>query len=429
MSNNDQFACYECNRIKSLFKQICSADVAEGDELNGSEYFPITTSCGLRKLSLGTFAQLVGGNNNLPAHGLDQHDDFQGNANNGDTLIYSGGFWTPTAPTTFAGWELDGNNGTTPGTDFIGTTDNKALVFKNNNTVSGILNRGITVFGANSCNNAHTADTDLFQAIAIGQSVMINAPIYGNWNVAIGNSAMQNYGEVVAPDDLVIDRRYIITSVGDTDFTLVGASSNTVGDYFFATGTTTGTGTAVGDGSNNVAIGSGAFGSLQTARNNAALGVGAGAGLVHGDENIFIGTNAGNQTTVFNPAGNSFSTNSVFIGANTAANDINETNQIVIGYTAVGLGSNTTVIGNADTVLTHLKGSLTIGDTAVDASAIVELTSTTQGFLPPRMTALQAEAISSPTEGLLVYATDGTGVTITTKGWWGYSGATWEKLN
>jgi len=63
------------------------------------------------------------------------------------------------------------------------------------------------------------------------------------------------------------------------------------------------------------------------------------------------------------------------------------------------------------------------------ASAVLEVNSTTKGFLPPRMTGAQAEAISSPAEGLMVYATDGTGVTITSKGWWGYDGATWVKFN
>jgi hypothetical protein len=45
------------------------------------------------------------------------------------------------------------------------------------------------------------------------------------------------------------------------------------------------------------------------------------------------------------------------------------------------------------------------------------------------MTGAQAELISSPAEGLMVYATNGTGVTITSKGWWGYDGATWVKFN
>jgi hypothetical protein len=61
-------------------------------------------------------------------------------------------------------------------------------------------------------------------------------------------------------------------------------------------------------------------------------------------------------------------------------------------------------------------------------SAAVDVQSTTQGFLPPRMTAAQASAISSPAEGLLVYVTDTNG-TFTSKGWWGFEGTTWAKLN
>jgi hypothetical protein len=43
------------------------------------------------------------------------------------------GNYTWNAPSASA-WDLGGNAGTTPGTDFIGTTDNQALVFKTNNT-------------------------------------------------------------------------------------------------------------------------------------------------------------------------------------------------------------------------------------------------------------------------------------------------------
>lgn len=52
----------------------------------------------------------------------------------------------------------------------------------------------------------------------------------------------------------------------------------------------------------------------------------------------------------------------------------------------------------------RLNGSLTIGG-AEAASAAVAVTSTTQGFLPPRMTETQRDAIASPAEGLVVYNT------------------------
>lgn len=51
-------------------------------------------------------------------------------------------------------------------------------------------------------------------------------------------------------------------------------------------------------------------------------------------------------------------------------------------------------------------GSLGIGTTSAGASALLDLTSTSKGFLPPRMTASQRLAISSPATGLMVYDTD-----------------------
>ena len=47
-----------------------------------------------------------------------------------------------------------------------------------------------------------------------------------------------------------------------------------------------------------------------------------------------------------------------------------------------------------------------IGTNSPDPSAALDLTSTTQGFLPPRMTYAQMTAIVSPTAGLTVYCTD-----------------------
>jgi len=70
---------------------------------------------------------------------------------------------------------------------------------------------------------------------------------------------------------------------------------------------------------------------------------------------------------------------------------------------------------------------LTMGTSAGAASAKLDIQSTTQGFLPPRMTATQGSAISSPAEGLLIYVTDTNG-TFTAKGWWGYDGAAWQQL-
>jgi len=51
-------------------------------------------------------------------------------------------------------------------------------------------------------------------------------------------------GTSVAAGSFVTGRRYAITTVGSTDFTLIGAAENTVGAHFTATGAGTGTGDA-----------------------------------------------------------------------------------------------------------------------------------------------------------------------------------------
>jgi hypothetical protein len=57
-------------------------------------------------------------------------------------------------------------------------------------------------------------------------------------------------------------------------------------------------------------------------------------------------------------------TNSIYIGVNARGNSVTETNAIVIGSTALGLGSNTTVIGNSSTTFTSIPaGNFAIGTT------------------------------------------------------------------
>jgi hypothetical protein len=65
---------------------------------------------------------------------------------------------------------------------------------------------------------------------------------------------------------------------------------------------------------------------------------------------------------------NSASANSVFIGYDTRPAADSQTNQIVIGHSAVGLGSNTAVLGNASITTTALRGNVGIGTTAPAAN-------------------------------------------------------------
>jgi len=53
----------------------------------------------------------------------------------------------------------------------------------------------------------------------------------------------------------------------------------------------------------------------------------------------------------------------------------------------------------------EIVGNLVVGGSSIDASSQVEVRSTTRGFLPPRMTTTQKNAIATPAAGLVVYDT------------------------
>ncbi len=64
--------------------------------------------------------------------------------------------------------------------------------------------------------------------------------------------------------------------------------------------------------------------------------------------------------------------------------------------------------GSAGTIGLYLStaGNIGIGTTSPNASAVLDVQSTTQGFLPPRLSFEEIIAISNPAEGLVVYNTD-----------------------
>jgi len=80
--------------------------------------------------------------------------------------------------------------------------------------------------------------------------------------------------------------------------------------------------------------------------------------------------------------------------------------------TLTGTSLNSTITGSSLTSVgtltnTTVNGKLVVGaSTAVSSSAVLEASSTTQGFLPPRMTYAQKTNISSPVQGLIIYCTN-----------------------
>ena len=65
--------------------------------------------------------------------------------------------------------------------------------------------------------------------------------------------------------------------------------------------------------------------------------------------------------------------------------------------------------------------SAVIGSTSISASAVLEAVSTTKGFLPPKHTTTQRDAVSSPAEGLIIYNTTTHKINV-------YTGSAWEAV-
>jgi hypothetical protein len=110
-------------------------------------------------------------------------------------------------------------------------------------------------------------------------------------------------------------------------------------------------------------------------------------------------------------------------GTNTATLDLNGDNMIMHSRTTTA--SNLRILSGSATATS--KGTVYISDYSnltgtIIPSAQLQVDSTTQGFLPPRMTLAQRTAIATPAEGLIVFQTDGT------IGLYVYANATWRSL-
>ncbi len=71
-------------------------------------------------------------------------------------------------------------------------------------------------------------------------------------------------------------------------------------------------------------------------------------------------------------------------------------------------------------VISAAYAQVGIGTTTPDASAALEVSSADKGFLMPRMTTAQREAIANPAEALKVYDTD-------TQSFWSYIDGAWAE--
>ena len=226
--------------------------------------------------------------------------------------------------------------------------------------------------GSYALNSNTTGDYN----IASGLSALRNNTT-GNYNVAIGQGALQKNitggGNIASGYNVLYNNTSGGLNIASGSFALRNNTSgshniasgqqalysNTIGNYNIASGFLALLSNTTGN--YNTAIGYYALNSNTTGEGNIASGPFALLNNTTGQYNIAIGQSSGWRTS--SNASNQTSSFSIYIGRSTKALSSGDTNEIVIGDSAIGIGSNTVTLGNDSIITTALKGNVGIGTT------------------------------------------------------------------
>ena len=174
-----------------------------------------------------------------------------------------------------------------------------------------------------------------------GNNTALGYNAFSSNTLGIGNSAFGDYALSANT-----------SGTGNSAFGNYSLSANTTGENNTAFGGNTLSSNI--SGVYNSAFGEAALWANTTGGDNSAFGDHALSENTTGKNNIAIGSSAGRSISDDTPLINA--TSSVFVGCNTKSSKNGNTNEIVIGQSAIGNGSNTATIGNDSTTDVYLKG-------------------------------------------------------------------------
>ena len=256
-------------------------------------------------------------------------------------------------------WNIVGNATTSPATNFLGTTDDKDLVFRRNNSRSGYIGDPYYDPSTFNYNNGNTS---------FGANSMLNPSVNIATQAGVRNTG---FGVNVMPS---LSSGY--NNIGIGDFALF---SNTSGFL-------------------NIGIGSGALFTNSTANNNVAIG-----------RNTLTTSNGNFNTAIGNAAlrQNSVGNNNTAFGFESLRNVLG-TGNVGLGYQAGRLetGSNRLYIANSnadavnaliygefDTKILRVNGTLQIGDP------------TTTGYIMPVTRGTLGQVLQTNSTGVVTWQT------------------------
>lgn len=263
------------------------------------------------------------------------------------------------------GWQITGNTGTVSTNNFIGTTDNVALVFRTNNYRSGLIEPDSTRRN-NSFGNRALASVSTGAGNNASGYQALNKVTTGNNNVGIGDSASFNLSG--GNDNISIGADALSSAVMANSNVAIGSSAlrNTVSSENVAIGNNAASGNIFG--SNIVAIGANALLANQGTFTQLAIGNNALQQINSGLENVAVGYNTGTTLTT--------GSYNVLIGHYVLSSTASSSNNTIVGHNAglaytSGGTSNNTFIGY-QSALSQTAGN---GNTFVGSS--VDLAGTT----------------------------------------------------
>lgn len=313
---------------------------------------------------------------------------------------------------------------------------------------------GNTTWGNNSGLNITTASGTTFVGESAGYSTTTSTNIAGFGKSALYNCLSCTFSVGLGPfAGFSATSASFMTAVGTSAGYLNNATALTaIGANSFYNNT----------GSANTGVGLSSFQDNTSGQQSAGVGYNVGRYNTTGSFNAYLGAIAGNANTTGSgnsmvgyqagygqdvTGGWSYNTfmgsyigaairagadSNTIIGARSLMDTLTGDHNIVVGpgiempqKTLSHFGSIGNLIymrGGFGTAKTFGAGNVGIKDTVDIPSAALHVGTTTQGFLPPRLTSAQQDAISSPATGLVIFNTDSSKLRY-------YTGASWRNVD
>ena len=291
-------------------------------------------------------------------------------------------------------WRATGNTGTNPASHFLGTTDNVPLVIKTNNTEQmRIQPNGFVGIGTN---NPFSLLANTSSNTGASDGFGVNSPSF-SWAMNIGGYVGAFYNANPNPS------RGLMVKIAGTlpqsrILDLSTGSSQTVA----------GTPVMVVNGDGKVGVGL-TNPSTQLANNSGNTIGNDGVGL--NTQSLNWSMNNGGYTAGIYNQGTGSNNNGLAVKV---ASSVSGTRILDLSAGAAQSTAGTSVL------VVKADGKVGIGIPSPDASALLDITSTTRGMLIPRMSKTEKNGILSPSTGLLIFQNAPDSI-----GFYYYDGSNW----